>query len=171
VNLLQPLNTLKYLRVFVPANAELEAGYRSWIFRMVMLQEYTKATLQYFGGTEGFKHFQNVSKLFNTSFKSTHFLYNAENEVFPVCQADSLNIVIGARQSTISFAPSMENLIAESGKNHNLQSFLIFFPEQNPKYQRSGMFSSEDLHLAPLQDKLEKISHLKKFIGRIFNKK
>lgn len=166
VNLIQPLNTIRSIRVYMPANAALETGFRSWIFRVVMLQQFSKAGLHIYCHRNCFEIFKKTCESITTDIKPVHYPFNIEDETIDFSGKNSLFIIIGARQSTISFTPASENIIAEIGKNHALHNFIVLFPEQNPKYQRSGLFNTEDLHLAPLQEKLEKISRLKNFIGR-----
>ena len=132
VKCLVPPNTLRNIRVFVPAKAEFEAGFHRWIDRLSRMAMQLGCRIIYFGpqGTlqriEAYTHqnHENVRAAYEEMEDWDDILLHSQQ-----LQDDHLCVFILSRKGSISYRSAFEDLPGQM-KYFADSSILLIYPDQ-----------------------------------------
>ena len=145
----QPLNTLRRIRVAVPSRAEFEPGFHRWLERLCRLAEQLDCRIQFHGRQESLVL---IAEYINNRHPSVRAEYTAMghwNEL-PQLAAhiadDHLFVVVTARKGTISYKNALERLPDELQKYFSGKNLMIIFPDQYGDQKEDRMSFTEAQH-------------------------
>ena len=145
----QPLNTLRRIRVAVPSRAEYEPGFHRWLERLCRLASELDCRIQFHGRGESLKL---IAEYINSRHPSVRAEYTAMehwNEL-PQLAAhiadDHLFVVVTARKGTISYKNALERLPDELQKYFSGKNLMIIFPDQYGDQKEDRMSFTEAQH-------------------------
>ena len=149
VRFVQPLNTLRRIRVAVPSRAEFEPGFHRWLERLCRLAGELDCRTEFHGREESLT-------LINEYINNRHHSVRAEftrmehwNEL-PQLAAhiadDQLFVVVTARKGTISYKNALDRLPDELQKYFSGKNLMIIFPDQYGHQKEDRMSFTEAQH-------------------------
>lgn len=132
VKCLVPANTLRNIKVFVPAKAEFEAGFHRWIDRLSRMAKLLGCRIIYFGSKETIQRIEAYSL---EHHKNTRAEYEEMEEWDDIMmqttklQEDHLCVFILARKGSISYQSAFEDLPNQL-KYFAESSIVLVYPDQ-----------------------------------------
>ncbi|MBR1395063.1 MAG: cation:proton antiporter [Prevotella sp.] len=149
VRFVQPLPTLRRIRVAVPSRAEFEPGFHRWLERLCRLAGELDCRIEFHGRGESLA-------LIDEYISSRHHSVRAEfarmehwNEL-PQLAAhiadDQLFVVVTARKGTISYKNALDRLPDELQKYFSGKNLMIIFPDQYGHQKEDRMSFTEAQH-------------------------
>lgn len=128
-----PANTMRRLMINVPAKAEYETGFRMWVERMGNLASQLGCRAVFGAARETIPYIQGVLQVEGYSIR-TEFQQVNDWDDFIIFSSevkdDDLLIIIGARRTSVSYNPSMEDVPAFLSKYMAGNNILLIYPEQ-----------------------------------------
>ena len=145
----QPLNTLRRIRVAVPSRAEYEPGFHRWLERLCRLASELDCRIQFHGRGESLKLIAEYIDSRHPSVRAEYTTMEHWNEL-PQLAAhiadDHLFVVVTARKGTISYKNAIERLPDELQKYFSGKNLMIIFPDQYGDQKEDRMSFTEAQH-------------------------
>ena len=145
----QPLNTLRRIRVAVPSRAEYEPGFHRWLERLCRLASELDCRIQFHGRGESLKLIAEYIDSRHPSVRAEYTAMEHWNEL-PQLAAhiadDHLFVVVTARKGTISYKNALERLPDELQKYFSGKNLMIIFPDQYGDQKEDRMSFTEAQH-------------------------
>ena len=145
----QPLSTLRRIRVAVPSRAEFEPGFHTWLERLCRLAGGLDCRIQFHGRGESLTLIAEYINTRHTSVRAEYTTMTHWNEL-PQLAAhiadDHLFIVVTARKGTISYKNALERLPDELQKHFSGKNLMIIFPDQYGDAKDQHMSFTEAQH-------------------------
>ncbi len=148
VRFVQPLNTLRRIRVAVPSRAEFEPGFHRWLERLCRLAGQLDCRVQFHGREESLVLIAEYINNLHPSVRAEYTPMSHWNEL-PQLAAhiadDHLFVVVTARKGTISYKNALERLPDELQKYFSGKNLMIIFPDQygDPKEDRMSFTEAQ----------------------------
>ena len=145
----QPLSTLRRIRVAVPSRAEFEPGFHRWLERLCRLAGGLDCRIQFHGREESLTL---IAEYINNGHPSVRAEYTrmAHWNELPQLAAeiadDHLFVVVTARKGTISYKNALERLPDELQKYFSGKNLMIIFPDQYGDEKEDRMSFTEAQH-------------------------
>ena len=145
----QPLNTLRRIRVAVPSRAEYEPGFHRWLERLSRLAGELDCRIQFHGRDESLTL---IAEYINNNHPSVRAEYTpmAHWNELPQLAAhiadDHLFVVVTARKGTISYKNALERLPDELQHHFSGKNLMIIFPDQYGDQKEDCMSFTEAQH-------------------------
>jgi len=149
VRFVQPLNTLRRIRVAVPSRAEFEPGFHRWLERLCRLAGELDCKIQFHGREESLTL---IAEYINNHYPSVRAEYTAMSHWNELPQLaahiadDHLLVVVTARKGTISYKNALERLPNELQKFFSGKNLMIIFPDQYGDQKEDRMSFTEAQH-------------------------
>jgi Kef-type K+ transport system membrane component KefB len=163
----QPLTTLRCIRVAVPSRAQLELGFYRWLERLSRLAEQLDCRVQFHGRSDSFKLIDEYIKSRHPNVKTEYTPMEHWNEL-PTLAADiamdHLFVVVTARKGTISYKNALDRLPDELQHHFSGKNLMIIFPDQYGQPKEEGMSFTEAQHQeeSSIYSTILKLLHRKK---------
>ena len=145
----QPLNTLRRIRVAVPSRAEFEPGFHRWLERLSRLADELDCRIEFHGREESLKLIAEYIDNHHPSVRAEYTPMGHWNEL-PQLAAhiadDHLFVVVTARKGTISYKNALERLPDELQKYFSGKNLMIIFPDQYGDQKEDRMSFTEAQH-------------------------
>jgi Kef-type K+ transport system membrane component KefB len=145
----QPLNTLRRIRVAVPSRAEFEPGFHRWLERLCRLAGGLDCRIQFHGREESLTLIAQYINNNHPSVRAEYTVMKHWNEL-PQLAAhiaeDHLFVVVTARKGTISYKNAIERLPDELQRYFSGKNLLIIFPDQYGDQKDDRMSFTEAQH-------------------------
>ena len=149
VRFVQPLNTLRRIRVAVPSRAEFEPGFHRWLERLCRLAGQLECRIQFHGRDESLRLIADYINSRHTSVRAEYTPMAHWNEL-PQLAAhiadDHLFVVVTARKGTISYKNALERLPDELQQFFSGKNLMIIFPDQYGDQKEDSMSFTEAQH-------------------------
>jgi Kef-type K+ transport system membrane component KefB len=149
VRFVQPLNTLRRIRVAVPSRAEFEPGFHRWLERLSRLAGELDCRIQFHGREESLTLIAEYINSHHASVRAEYTPMGHWNEL-PQLAAhiadDHLFVVVTARKGTISYKNALERLPDELQKYFSGKNLMIIFPDQYGDQKEDRMSFTEAQH-------------------------
>ena len=132
VKCLVPVNTLRNIRVFVPAKAEFEAGFHRWIDRLSRMAKQLGCQIIYFGPKNTLKRIENYIQANHENVRADYQKMEDWNDIMlqtTNLQEDHLCAFILARKGSISYQAAFEDLPNQL-KYFAESSVILIYPDQ-----------------------------------------
>jgi Kef-type K+ transport system membrane component KefB len=136
--LINPINTVKRMVVYMPPNAEFEPGFGRWLRSLKNIAGQTGRTLDFYIA-------ESSQAIFKKAFDSMSPKVPVNIKIFEdwddfliisrEIKPDDILIVVSARKATVSFNPHLDAVPAKLAKHFHDNSFIIIYPEQRIKPQ------------------------------------
>ena len=145
----QPLNTLRRIRVVVPSRAEFEPGFHRWLERLSLLAEQLDCRIQFHGREESLTL---IGEYINNSHHSVRAEFtpmghwNELPQLAAHIADDHLFVVVTARKGTISYKNALERLPDELQQYFSGKNLMIIFPDQYGDQKEDRMSFTEAQH-------------------------
>lgn len=130
---IQPLNTIKCVKVAVPAKAEFETGFSVWCKRIFTLAQEDSTELVFYCNEKTQQRIQYQLKFNDTAIKPKFVLFDDWDDFLILSRELSVNdllVVVVARKQSISYSPLFEKLPHQLTKFFQRNSFIVLYPEQ-----------------------------------------
>ena len=145
----QPLNTLRRIRVAVPSRAEYEPGFHRWLERLSRLAGQLDCRIQFHGREESLTLIAEYINNNHPSVRAEFTPMGHWNEL-PQLAAhiddDHLFVVVTARKGTISYKNALERLPDELQHYFSGKNLMIIFPDQYGDQKEDRMSFTEAQH-------------------------
>ena len=159
VKCVMPPNTIRHIHVAIPENAEKERGFRHWVGCLARLAAQVECRINFHGTMATL---QKIEDIVNTKYTDIHADYDelaSWDDLLLLTGSlnyDHLLVIITARQGSLSYQNTFEQLPMLIEKYFSNNSLMIIYPEQvgSDNYLRtsfhtglSGEDAYADLHL------------------------
>ena len=145
----QPMSTLRRIRVAVPSRAEFEPGFHRWLERLSRLAGQLDCRIQFHGRHESLdlikQHINNRHA--NVRAEYTYMAHwNELPQLAGEIADDHLFVVVTARKGTISYKTALERLPDELQQHFSGKNLMIIFPDQYGDHKDERMSFTEAQH-------------------------
>lgn len=133
-NIVQPLNTIKRIRVMVPRNAEYEIGYYRWIRVVKTLSKQLGAAVEFMGSEASMRKLESAASESKPEIEAKYISDDYWRGFLSVLKeggSDDLLIVISAREETISYEKYLDRVPAMLSRYVSDKGFIVLYPEQH----------------------------------------
>ncbi len=130
---LQPMGTLRGMRIVVPSRAEYEPGFFRWLERLCRMGKALGCNMEFFATAETYRLMQlYISKKHATLRFDYHNMSKWVGllDVMEETQEDQMLVVVTARQGTVSYKPALSRLPEELTEHYHGHNIMIIFPDQ-----------------------------------------
>ncbi len=149
VRFVQPMSTLRRIRVAVPSRAEFEPGFHRWLERLSRLAGQLDCRIQFHGRHESLELIKQYINNRHPNVRA-EYTYMAHWNELPQLAAgiadDHLFVVVTARKGTISYKTALERLPDELQKHFSGKNLMIIFPDQHGDTKDERMSFTEAQH-------------------------
>ena len=145
----QPMATLRRIRVVVPSRAEFEPGFHRWLERLSRLAEQLDCRIQFHGRNESLILIAEYINNRHASVRAEYTQMGHWNELPQLASQiapDHLFVVVTARKGTISYKNALERLPDELQKYFSGKNLMIIFPDQFGDTKEDRMSFTEAQH-------------------------
>ena len=145
----QPMATLRRIRVAVPSRAEFEPGFRRWLERLCRISGQLDCRIQFHGRKDSLVLIAEYINNRHPNVRAEYTPMEHWNEL-PQLAADMaedhLFVVVTARKGTISYKTALERLPDELQKYFTGKNLMIIFPDQFGDQKEDRMSFTESQH-------------------------
>jgi hypothetical protein len=145
----QPMSTLRRIRVAVPSRAEFEPGFHRWLERLSRFAGQLDCRIQFHGRNESLSLIREYINNRHPNVRA-EYTYMAHWNELPQLAAeiadDHLFVVVTARKGTISYKTALERLPDELQKHFSGKNLMIIFPDQHGDTKDERMSFTEAQH-------------------------
>ena len=145
----QPMSTLRRIRVAVPSRAEFEPGFHRWLERLSRLAGQLDCRIQFHGRHESLELIKQYINNRHPNVRAD-YTYMAHWNELPKLAADiaddHLFVVVTARKGTISYKTALERLPDELQQHFSGKNLMIIFPDQYGDHKDERMSFTEAQH-------------------------
>ena len=145
----QPMSTLRRIRVAVPSRAEFEPGFNRWLERLSRLAGQLDCRIQFHGRHESLELIKQYINNRHPNVRAEYTYMAHWNELPQLAAdiaADHLFVVVTARKGTISYKTALERLPDELQKHFSGKNLMIIFPDQYGDHKDERMSFTEAQH-------------------------
>ena len=145
----QPLSTLRRIRVAVPSRAEFEPGFHRWLERLCRLAGQLDCRIQFHGRNESLVLIAEYINNRHPNVRAEYTSMGHWNELPQLAadiSEDHLFVVVTARKGTISYKNALERLPDELQKHFSGKNLMIIFPDQFGDTKEDRMSFTEAQH-------------------------
>jgi Kef-type K+ transport system membrane component KefB len=145
----QPMSTLRRIRVAVPSRAEFEPGFHRWLERLSRFAGQLDCRIQFHGRNESLTLIREYINNRHPNVRA-EYTYMAHWNELPQLASDiaddHLFVVVTARKGTISYKTALERLPDELQKHFSGKNLMIVFPDQHGDTKDERMSFTEAQH-------------------------
>ena len=145
----QPMSTLRRIRVAVPSRAEFEPGFHRWLERLSRLSGQLDCRIQFHGRNDSLVLIAEYINNHHPHVRAEYTQMDHWNQL-PWLAADisedHLFVVVTARKGTISYKTALERLPDELQKHFSGKNLMIIFPDQFGDTKEDRMSFTEAQH-------------------------
>jgi Kef-type K+ transport system membrane component KefB len=145
----QPMSTLRRIRVAVPSRAEFEPGFHRWLERLSRFAGQLDCRIQFHGRNESLTLIREYINNRHPNVRA-EYTYMAHWNELPQLASDiaddHLFVVVTARKGTISYKTALERLPDELQKHFSGKNLMIVFPDQYGGHKDERMSFTEAQH-------------------------
>ena len=145
----QPMTTLRRIRVAVPSRAEFEPGFHRWLERLSRLAGQLDCRIQFHGRNESLELIKQYINNRHASVRAEYTYMAHWNELPQLAGEiadDHLFVVVTARKGTISYKTALERLPDELQHHFSGKNLMIIFPDQYGGHKDERMSFTESQH-------------------------
>ena len=145
----QPMSTLRRIRVVVPSRAEFEPGFHRWLERLSRLAGQLDCRIQFHGRNESLVLIAEYINNRHPNVRAEYTPMGHWNELPQLASQvadDHLFVVVTARKGTISYKNAIERLPDELQKHFSGKNLMIIFPDQYGDTKEDRMSFTEAQH-------------------------
>ena len=145
----QPMTTLRRIRVAVPSRAEFEPGFHRWLERLSRLAGQLDCRIQFHGRNESLELIKQYINNRHSSVRAEYTYMAHWNELPQLAGEiadDHLFVVVTARKGTISYKTALERLPDELQQHFSGKNLMIIFPDQYGDHKDERMSFTESQH-------------------------
>ena len=145
----QPMSTLRRIRVAVPSRAEFEPGFHRWLERLCRMAGQLDCRIQFHGRQESLVLIAEYINNRHPSVRTEYTPMAHWNELPQLASdmaEDHLFVVVTARKGTISYKNALERLPDELQKYFSGKNLMIIFPDQFGEQKDEQMSFTEAQH-------------------------
>ena len=162
----QPLTTLRCIRVAVPSRAEFEPGFNRWLERLCRFAAMLDCRVQFHGRKESLSLIAQYIGARHKGMRAEYTDMEHWNELPRLAAsiaADHLFVVVTARKGTISYKNALERLPDELQQHFSGKNLMIIFPDQygSPKEDRMSFTEAQHHEESSIYDTILKLIHRK----------
>ena len=163
----QPMSTLRRIRVAVPSRAEFEPGFHRWLERLSRLAGQLDCRIQFHGRNESLVLIAEYINNRHPNVRAEYTPMEHWNELPQLASdiaEDHLFVVVTARKGTISYKNALERLPDELQKYFSGKNLMIIFPDQygNTKDERMSFTEAQHHEEKSIYDTILRWIHEKK---------
>ena len=164
----QPLSTLRRIKVAVPSRAEFEPGFHRWLERLARFAGMLDCRIEFHGRQESLDLIASYLRTKHASVRADFTLMGHWNELPQLAAriaADHLFVVVTARKGTISYKNALERLPDELQQHFSGKNLMIIFPDQfgaGTKDDRMSFTEAQHKEESSLYDTILRRLHRKK---------
>jgi hypothetical protein len=145
----QPMSTLRRIRVAVPSRAEFEPGFHRWLERLSRFAGQLDCRIQFHGRNESLTLIREYINNRHPNVRAEYTYMGHWNELPQLAAEiadDHLFVVVTARKGTISYKTALERLPDELQKHFSGKNLMIIFPDQHGDTKDERMSFTEAQH-------------------------
>ncbi len=145
----QPMSTLRRIRVAVPSRAEFEPGFHRWLERLSRLSGQLDCRIQFHGRNDSLVLIAEYINNHHPHVRAEYTQMDHWNQLPRLAadiSEDHLFVVVTARKGTISYKTALERLPDELQKHFSGKNLMIIFPDQFGDTKEDRMSFTEAQH-------------------------
>ncbi|RDV14385.1 cation:proton antiporter [Pontibacter diazotrophicus] len=131
--LIQPVNTIKNMKVVVPPRAEFEMGFVHWVHSVKTIAKQTSAPITFYATDHTSKRIEQVFIEAKASVPVKFNLFEDWEDFLILGReivVDDLLVIVSARQGSVSYDSYLPNVPKQLSKHFDRYNFVIIYPEQ-----------------------------------------
>ena len=129
----QPLNTIKRIVIAVPPQAEYEAGFSRWLYRLANLRRQMQAHLVFYASEPTLEKINLLNARSDEPIKYQSRCFNDWHNFLifaSYLKGEDLFACVLARRDSLSYLPEMERIPSSLSNYFRSNNILIIYPEQ-----------------------------------------
>ena len=145
VKCVMPVNVMRRIVVAVPLNAEYEAGFYKWVERLARIGTQLGCRVHFWGHTDTLPKIKGYINKFHSSVRTEYSELDDWDDLLLLTgqlSYDHLLVIVSARQGSISYQSSFENLPDQITRYFSDNSLMLVYPDQLGDPQSVVTFSS-----------------------------
>jgi hypothetical protein len=145
VKCVMPVNVMRRIVVAVPPNAEYEAGFYKWVERLARIGTQLGCRVHFWGHTDTLPKIKGYISKFHSSVRTEYSELDDWDDLLLLTgqlSYDHLLVIVSARQGSISYQSSFENLPDQITRYFSDNSLMLVYPDQLGDPQSVVTFSS-----------------------------
>ena len=149
IRFVQPMSTLRRIRVAVPSRAEFEPGFHRWLERLSRLSGQLDCRIQFHGRNDSLVLIAEYINNHHPHVRAEYTQMDHWNQLPRLAadiSEDHLFVVVTARKGTISYKTALERLPDELQKHFSGKNLMIIFPDQFGDTKEDRMSFTEAQH-------------------------
>lgn len=135
--LVQPVSTIKHIRIAVPPRAESEPGFVHWLNTVRTIAKQTSAPITLYG-TENTNHrIESAFKEMKVNLTVKYNLFEDWEDFLILSrdvQVDDLFVIVSARPGSVSHNSYLPNIHKQLSKHFQQHNFVVIYPEQHSQH-------------------------------------
>jgi Kef-type K+ transport system membrane component KefB len=166
-----PVSVVKKIVVVAPPNAEKEVGFGMWLESVKRLSKQINTKVVFFGENHTLAAIKEIISKAKPAVEASYKEFDDWEDFLVLAREvskEDLFITINARHKTISHESFLDKVPRYLSKHFDHINFIIIYPEQNAMLLNDDRISLGGVELSPIQENIERIQHLGKFMKNIF---
>ncbi len=166
-----PLNNFNRIAILMPPNAEFESGFFRWLEGIKQLSHQIGARCIFWGERKTLELIDAVNdKKLKLNAEYSEFTDWDDIKSIPQnLKPSDLFIVVSARQKSVSYFSSLEQLPGKLNKYFDAQSFILLYPYQTDMGSNDMNFQYSVLSPSPFKENFERINTIGKTVYKAFS--
>jgi hypothetical protein len=139
----QPLNTLNRIVVAVPPQAEYEAGFSRWLYRLSNLYKQTQAPMVFYANEATIEKINLLNARSDSHLKIQCHRFDRWDDFLILASylhEDDLFTCVLARRDSLSYTATMEQIPSLLSNYFRSNNILIIYPEQYQSNETKKQF-------------------------------
>jgi Kef-type K+ transport system membrane component KefB len=159
----KPFNIINRIVIIIPENAEIEAGFNTWLLTLKVLAIRTSSMLLF----EGFqKTLSEIRSFYDMDAVNLKIEYKVSEVSHPLIEhaqkrmENDLYVVIAARRRTLSYSHYIDHMPRDLARYFENNNFIIIYPEQRSNVSQTNTTSLDGLETSPILENIERFTNL-----------
>ena len=167
----QPINNFNRLAILMPPNAEFESGFFRWLEGIKQLSHHIGARCVFWGERKTLELIDAINEK-NLKLHAEYSEFTDWDDFKSISgnlKQNDLFIVISARQKSVSYFSSLEQVPVRLNKYFDAHSFILLYPYQADSGSNDMNFQYSVLSPSPFKENFERINTIGKIVYKAFS--
>ena len=169
--IISPLNNFNRIAILMPPNAEFESGFFRWLEGVKHLSHHIGAKCIFWGERKTLELIDAINDK-NLKLNAEYSEFTDWDDIKSIAgnlKQGDLFIVVSARQKSVSYFSSLEQVPLRLNKHFEAHSFILLYPFQMDSGSNDMNFQYSVLSPSPFKENFERINTIGKTVYKAFS--
>lgn len=169
--IIHPINNFNRIAILMPPNAEFESGFFRWLEGVKHLSHHIGAKCIFWGERKTLELIDAINEK-NLKLNAEYSEFTDWDDIKSIpenLKSNDLFIVITARQKSVSYFSSLEQVPLRLNKYFEAHSFILLYPFQLDSGSNDMNFQYSVLSPSPFKENFERINTIGKTVYKAFS--